>query len=165
MFISCIRVFKRVFLYEVFFLLYVCVCVYVFVFCDKFVGNIRWQQSQTCEGRPSEKEFRLCSGSKLSSLTNYLVIEEQGSDRVFCECFFASSQNPESSQFKLDTLAHRGLEILYENLNLPNWFLININDEFYRTHTGEKNFQCPVCNKRFMRSDHLRYKHKYNKQI
>ena len=35
--------------------------------------------------------------------------------------------------------------------------MININDEFYRTHTGEKNFQCPVCNKRFMRSDHLRY--------
>ena len=130
MFISCIRVFELVFLYEVFFLLYVCVCVYVFVFCDKFVGNIRWQQSQTCEGRPSEKEFRLCSGSELSSLTNYLVIEEQGSDRVFCECFFASSQNPESSQFKLDTLAHRGLEILYENLNLPNWFLININDNF-----------------------------------
>ena len=25
-----------------------------------------------------------------------------------------------------------------------------------RTHTGEKNFICPVCNKRFMRSDHLR---------
>ena len=116
MFVSCIRVFKRVFLYEVFFLLYVCVCVYVFVFCDKFVGNIRWQQSQTCEGRPSEKEFRLCSGSELSSLTNYLVIEEQGSDRVFCECFFASSQNPESSQFKLDTLAHRGLKI--QNLKI-----------------------------------------------
>ena len=27
-----------------------------------------------------------------------------------------------------------------------------------RTHTGEKNFICPVCHKRFMRSDHLRYK-------
>ena len=26
-----------------------------------------------------------------------------------------------------------------------------------RTHTGEKNFICPVCHKRFMRSDHLRY--------
>ena len=26
-----------------------------------------------------------------------------------------------------------------------------------RTHTGEKNFICPVCNKRFMRSDHLRW--------
>lgn len=25
-----------------------------------------------------------------------------------------------------------------------------------RIHTGEKNFGCPVCNKRFMRSDHLR---------
>ena len=25
-----------------------------------------------------------------------------------------------------------------------------------RTHTGEKNFICPVCHKRFMRSDHLR---------
>ncbi|XP_017777942.1 PREDICTED: Krueppel-like factor 16, partial [Nicrophorus vespilloides] len=24
-----------------------------------------------------------------------------------------------------------------------------------RTHTGEKNFACPVCNKKFMRSDHL----------
>ncbi|NWT07925.1 SP9 factor, partial [Vireo altiloquus] len=24
-----------------------------------------------------------------------------------------------------------------------------------RTHTGEKRFACPVCNKRFMRSDHL----------
>ncbi|CAL4069710.1 unnamed protein product, partial [Meganyctiphanes norvegica] len=24
-----------------------------------------------------------------------------------------------------------------------------------RTHTGEKNFICPVCQKRFMRSDHL----------
>jgi hypothetical protein len=23
------------------------------------------------------------------------------------------------------------------------------------THTGEKRFACPVCNKRFMRSDHL----------
>ncbi|KAF4519450.1 hypothetical protein B566_EDAN008677 [Ephemera danica] len=26
-----------------------------------------------------------------------------------------------------------------------------------RTHTGEKNFICPVCNKKFMRSDHLRH--------
>lgn len=25
----------------------------------------------------------------------------------------------------------------------------------YRTHTGEKRFQCPICLKRFMRSDHL----------
>ena len=25
-----------------------------------------------------------------------------------------------------------------------------------RTHTGEKNFTCPVCSKKFMRSDHLR---------
>ena len=25
----------------------------------------------------------------------------------------------------------------------------------YRTHTGEKNFECPYCEKRFMRSDHL----------
>lgn len=25
-----------------------------------------------------------------------------------------------------------------------------------RTHTGEKNFACPVCSKKFMRSDHLR---------
>ncbi|KAJ1522254.1 hypothetical protein ONE63_002558 [Megalurothrips usitatus] len=24
-----------------------------------------------------------------------------------------------------------------------------------RTHTGEKNFACPVCDKKFMRSDHL----------
>ncbi|PSN36912.1 Krueppel-like factor 13 [Blattella germanica] len=24
-----------------------------------------------------------------------------------------------------------------------------------RTHTGEKNFTCPVCSKKFMRSDHL----------
>uniref|UniRef100_A0A493T073 KLF transcription factor 9 n=1 Tax=Anas platyrhynchos platyrhynchos TaxID=8840 RepID=A0A493T073_ANAPP len=25
----------------------------------------------------------------------------------------------------------------------------------YRTHTGEKQFRCPLCEKRFMRSDHL----------
>ncbi|KAH6939248.1 hypothetical protein HPB50_016572 [Hyalomma asiaticum] len=25
----------------------------------------------------------------------------------------------------------------------------------FRTHTGEKKFECPLCNKRFMRSDHL----------
>ncbi|KAK9507172.1 hypothetical protein O3M35_007084 [Rhynocoris fuscipes] len=25
----------------------------------------------------------------------------------------------------------------------------------WRTHTGEKNFICPVCHKKFMRSDHL----------
>lgn len=25
----------------------------------------------------------------------------------------------------------------------------------YRTHTGEKKFECPLCDKRFMRSDHL----------
>ncbi|GFS16649.1 krueppel-like factor 9 [Elysia marginata] len=25
-----------------------------------------------------------------------------------------------------------------------------------RTHTGEKNFKCPMCEKRFMRSDHLK---------
>ena len=95
----CLCLQSRDFVWGIFSLVCVCVCVYVFVFCDKFVGNIRWQQSQTCEGRPSEKEFRLCSGSELSSLTNYLVIEGRGSDRVFCECFFASSQNPESSQF------------------------------------------------------------------
>lgn len=28
-----------------------------------------------------------------------------------------------------------------------------------RTHTGEKNFTCPICNRKFMRSDHLS-KHK-----
>ena len=25
----------------------------------------------------------------------------------------------------------------------------------YRTHTGEKQFRCPLCEKRFMRSDYL----------
>ncbi|KFO61454.1 Krueppel-like factor 9, partial [Corvus brachyrhynchos] len=27
--------------------------------------------------------------------------------------------------------------------------------QHYRTHTGEKQFPCPLCKKWFMRSDHL----------